>query len=158
MSIAQIEEKKRFLKRYGWIRDQMEELKEEITDLCLTTMLPKGISYSGMPHGSGGNRDMSIYAAKLDALIDRRQKKVNEMAECLEEIEAAIEGIEGPDAEKEKLVLRYKYILRKEWRDIAAAMGYKDVRTLYKLRKRALLHLKMPEKPVQFIKISRKKL
>lgn len=152
MSIAQIEEKKKFLKRYGWISDQMAELKEEIENLCLSTMLPKGISYSGMPHsGSGGNRDMSIYAAKLDALIDRRQKKVDEMAGCLAEIEAAIEGIKGQDADKEQLVLRYKYILRKEWREIAKAMGYKDVRSLYKLRNRALIHLEIPEKHSDFL-------
>ena len=139
--MATIEEKKIFLKRYGWISDSLDELKEEIERLCLSVMLPRGISYSDMPRG-GGKGGMPEFSAKLEALIDRHQKKADRMAEYLEEINVAIESLENP---KERLVLRYKYILRKDWKEIADAMGYKDRRPLYRLRNEALKHLEIPE-------------
>lgn len=142
-----VDDKKKFLKRYGWISDQLREQKEEIEMLCLDAALPRGLTYSGMPRGSGGNNDMSGYAAKLDAMIDRYQQKADRMAECLEEITGTIDALESPT---ERLVLRYKYILRKDWKEIAAAMGYKDKRPLYRIRNEALIHLEIPEKHRKF--------
>lgn len=141
MSIAQIEEKRKFMESYGWLSDQLKEQKEEIERLCLDAMLPKGIQYSGMPRGGDGYHDLSGYSAKLEAMIDRLQERADRLAMRLEEITDAVEGLENP---QERLVLRYRYILRKEWREIAREMGYRGTKSLHNLRNDALRHLEIP--------------
>ena len=134
------EAKKNYLSRYRWSVLKLSEIEKEITH-CRLGALPGSPVYDGMPHGSGGESDLSDYAVKLDELI-MEFKAVRERAlKETRQITQAIEAIEDPCS---NILLRYRYIQLKTWAQIGDAMGYSEVH-VKRLHGIALNHFDIPE-------------
>lgn len=136
------EKKKNYLSRYGWDIKAIEEIEGEIT-ACRLGALPGAVSYDGMPHGSGDKTDLSDYAVEIDDLLCKFRNKRKEAIRDLKEISDAIEAVE--DA-RSNVILRYKYIQLKKWREIADAMNYTEDYVKRELHSVALQNFKIPTK------------
>ena len=115
------EAKKAYLKRYRKDIVELEQCKQEVIQLRLKA-LPGGISYDGMPHGSGDNHaDLANYAVALDEVLAKAEEKQSELLRDLQAITYAIDRV--PDADC-RILLRYKYIEGiKDWDVIADRMA-----------------------------------
>lgn len=134
--------KKAYLNRYKWDLKALEEIEGEIT-ACRLGALPGAISYTGMPHGSGNNTDLSDYAAKIDGLLQKLREKREETIRDLHEIMNAIDAVKD---EESRVLLRYKYIQCKGWRGVAAAMNYSEPYVKSELHSKALHAFQLPTK------------
>lgn len=133
--------KKEYLLRYKWGVKALKQIDREITQLRLHA-LPGGISYDGMPHGSGGNgADLANYAAELDKyeMKFKAQRKV--ILRTLDEILYSIESVENL---KSQILLRYLYVELREWGDIADLMGYSEDYVRQELHSNALRDFQIP--------------
>ena len=117
------EEKKAYLKRYRAALIAEKQIAEEIEALRLNTMLPSARNGDGMPHGSGGERDLSDYMASLDKLTRKLYTQMDKRIAIRMEITQAIESMA---CEPEKVLLRYRYILGYRWEDIGKKMHYSE--------------------------------
>lgn len=135
------DEKKKYLDRYRRARSSAKELERRLAMLQIDAMVPGQRAADAMPHGSGGDRDLSDYVAKYDeyvtALIRRKQAEQSVMIE----VSSAIEAIE---IEEEKQVLLYRYIHLMRWEEIADAMHI-ALRTAFYWHGQALAHFKIPD-------------
>ena len=136
------EAKKEYLSRYRWDKVSLEEICKEI-DACRANALPGGINYDGMPHGSGNNSDLSDYAVKYSELLEKLKAKREQLITDLAEISAAIEAVEDP---RSNILLRYRYIQLKKWREIADIMHYTEDYVKKDLHSIALRNFKIPTK------------
>lgn len=137
------EAKKEYLNRYHWCAKALEQVDREITQLRLRA-LPGGINYDGMPHGSGVNHaDLANYASKLDEYITKRREKKEELIRTLEEITDAVDAMAD---ERSQILLRYKYIENKTWREVAVLMDYDESYVKRELHSEALQKFKLPTK------------
>lgn len=130
--------KKEYLRRYGDAVRAEEQLKEEIRQLRLDTMMPAVVN-DGMPHGSSSGSDLSGYVAKVDAMIEDLRKQMEARIDIRREIIGKIEKMEN---ETEKLILRYRYIHLLKWEEIAVQMDY-SWKGIHKVHGRALQHFKL---------------
>lgn len=133
-------EKKRYLSRYRWTKQRLAEIDEEIAG-CRMDALPGGISYDGMPHGSGSLTDLSDYAVKFDRLLTQRIRIKTEAAAELNEISEAIEEVEDIQC---RTLLRYRYILLLGWEEISKKMNYSEVHVRKYLHGKALREFVIP--------------
>lgn len=135
------DEKKKYLDRYRRARSSAKELERRLAMLQIDAMVPGQRAADAMPHGSGGDRDLSDYVAKYDeyvtALIRRKQAEQSVMIE----VSSAIEALE---IEEEKQVLLYRYIHLMRWEEIADAMHI-ALRTAFYWHGQALAHFKIPD-------------
>ena len=135
------DEKKKYLDRYRRARSSAKELESRLAMLQIDAMVPGQRAADAMPHGSGGDRDLSDYVAKYDeyvtALIRRRQAAQSVMIE----VSSAIEALE---VEEEKQVLLYRYIHLMRWEEIADAMHI-ALRTAFYRHGQALAHFRIPD-------------
>lgn len=135
------DEKKKYLDRYRRARSSAKELESRLAMLQIDAMVPGQRAADAMPHGSGGDRDLSDYVAKYDeyvtALIRRKQAEQSVMIE----VSSAIEALE---VEEEKQVLLYRYIHLMRWDEIAEAMHI-ALRTAFYWHGQALAHFKIPD-------------
>ena len=130
-----------YLNRYKWDVIKLDEIEKEIIAVRLKA-LPGSPSFDGMPHGSGNNSDLSDYAAKLDDLL-MDFKRIREKAIAdIREISRAIEDI---DSAKHSILLRYRYILLKDWETIGKEMGYTTDYVKGSLKGEALALFKIPD-------------
>lgn len=134
-------EKKRFLIRYRFGVIKLKEISAEIDALRLGA-LPGGISYDGMPHGSGNMTDLSDYVADIDELITLYKETAGKNLRDLKQITRAIEAVEDPRC---NILLRYRYIQLKDWAFIADRMGYSEIHVRGKLHSLALNAFKIPD-------------
>ena len=88
----------------------------------------------GMPHGSGGNSDLSAFVVKVDELLAELKKQAEKRITLRQGI---VRKIEQMDDETEKLVLRLRYIQLLKWEEVAVKMDY-DYRYVLKVHGRAL--------------------
>lgn len=130
--------KKEYLRRYGDAVRAEEQLKEEIRQLRLDTMMPAVVN-DGMPHGSSSGSDLSGYVAKVDAMIEDLKQQMEARINIRREI---IEKIEEMENETEKLILRYRYIHLLKWEEIAVKMDY-SWKQVHRIHGNALNHFKM---------------
>lgn len=121
------ERKKDYLKSYKSAVIAAKVIQEEIDELRLDKMHPSVIS-DGMPHASTCS-DLSSYAAKLteleEKLIAARYRRIKLYTDILDRIE-------GMQDEKEKNVLRLKYLHCKNWEEVAKRTGYTS-RQVYRI-------------------------
>ena len=136
------EAKRDFLMRYHWDLKAIEELESEIT-ACRLGTLPGAIRYTGMPHGSGSTSDLSDYAVRIDELLAKLKAKREETISDLHDI---IHAIEAVDDARACVLLRYKYIQRKTWREVAVLMDYDEYYVRRELHSEALRKFKLPTK------------
>lgn len=130
--------KKEYLRRYGDAVRAEEQLKEEIRQLRLDTMMPAVVN-DGMPHGSSSGSDLSGYAAKVDAMMEDLRNQMEARIDIKHEI---IGKIEKMSDETEKILLRYRYIHLLKWEEIAVKMEY-SWKGIHKVHGRALQHFKL---------------
>ena len=133
-------QKKDYLSRYMWYVVKLDEIDQEISK-CRMNALPGSPAYDGMPHGSGSDADLSNYAAELDRLILEFKENREKCIKALREISAAIEAVKEP---KYNILLRYKYIQLKSWRETADAMGYVPEYVRRELHSKALEAFEIP--------------
>lgn len=127
------EKKKEYLRQYGCALRTECAIEEEIQQVRLDKMFP-ALVQDGMPHGSGGNSDLSDFVAKVDELLADLKKQAERRITLRREISRKIEQM---DDETEKLVLRLRYIQLLRWEEIAVRMDY-DYRYTLKVHGRAL--------------------
>ena len=99
----------------------------------------------GMPHGSGGQGDLSEYAADLDEMI---QELIDERYMRIKTYQQIARQIKKLRSENEKDVLFYKYISGLDFWEIAEKMGFSE-RWIYKIHGRALAHFELPKEFIE---------
>jgi hypothetical protein len=101
----------------------------------------KAIDYSGMPHGSGNQKDLSDELARIDSLVEKLGTEKESCIESYISIEKQIKEIKNED---ENDVLFYRYVKGLRFWEIAEKMEYSE-QWIHKLHGKALEHLKMPK-------------
>lgn len=138
--MTETERKKQWLQSYRWIGQRVKFLERQ-EERLRAAALPSGISYDGMPHGSGGNNaDLANYAAKVSDAHAKVERIKGLWMDRYNDIMTAI--MQLPEKESTVLALRYVECLR--WDECARMMGYKDPRSIYPIHGSALVHLAMP--------------
>lgn len=128
------------LERYKYIREEMEQIQQRLSDLETAMYYPKPQRLSDMPSApSKGNalEDMAIKHIQLQNLY---KSKLEELAEEQLFIEEAIATLEPTH----RLFMRYKYIAGLTHEEISDAMGV-SLRTLTDLHAEALATLESTE-------------
>lgn len=131
------EEKKEILRSYRWKRAAAKQLLNKLREIEAEA-LPKAIAYDGMPKG-GEPKDMSGWAARVDAMERKLQRAYEAEIEALDRVETAIEALEDP---LHRAVLRGHYIEMKRIDGIAHELGYSES-TVWKMHRRALKAIKL---------------
>lgn len=132
------EEKKKYLRQYGCALRAERAIEEEIQQVRLDKMFP-ALVQDGMPHGSGGNSDLSAFVVKVDELLAELKKQAEKRITLRQGI---VRKIEQMDDETEKLVLRLRYIQLLKWEEIAVRMDY-TYRNVTKIHGKALQNFEM---------------
>jgi DNA-directed RNA polymerase specialized sigma24 family protein len=135
------ERKKEYLRGYRTNRRRVSRLDGEVTELRELAESVKAIDYSGMPHGSGNQKDLSDELARIELLEKRLGEEKRKCIESYTAIEKQIKTVQNED---ENDVLFYRYVKGLRWWEIAELMGCTD-RWVHKLHGKALQHLKIPE-------------
>lgn len=131
------EEKKEILRSYRHRKIATRQILNKLRELEAEA-LPKAIAYDGMPKG-GEPKDMSGWAARVDAMEKKLKRAYEAEIEALDRVETAIEGLEDP---LHRAVLRGHYIELKRIEKIASEMGYSES-TVWKMHRRALKAIKL---------------
>lgn len=114
------ERKKEYLLRYQKAKAEVSRIDTELQELERVTAI-KPISYDGMPHSSGGVKDLSAFAVKADQFRRKLMKARYQQVKIYEEIHDHINAIES-DIQKEVLI--DYYIKGMSWEEIAVKIGY----------------------------------
>lgn len=131
------EEVKTWLRSYRYLKSEAERLEEELA-YWRSKAEKMTRELSGMPSGSGGGDKVPACVEKIWELERELNAKLSGMVEQRKEIERAIEAL--PD--KQKQLLRYRYIDGMKWESIAGKIG-NDSRHIRRLHGWALKSLKM---------------
>ena len=131
------EEKKEILRSYRWKRAAAKQLLNKLRELEAEA-LPRAIAYDGVPRG-GEPKDMSGWAARVDAMEKKLKRAYEAEIEALDRIETAIEALEDP---LHRAVLRGHYIEMKRIEGIAYELGYSES-TVWKMHRKALKAIKL---------------
>lgn len=129
---------KEYLRQYGQIEREIERLLEERqrwVDLA-TRITP---AYSDTPKG-GQSGDGKIPAA-VEKIVEQERRidaRFRELMAVLDDIEGKIAGLED---ERQREILRRRYIAGQKWEEIAREMHY-GYQWVCKLHGRALLKIK----------------
>ena len=132
--------KKEYLREYRSSRRRINRIDEEITELNELAASVKPIDYSGMPHGSGNQKDLSDELARIDSLEEKLGKEKESCIEIYISIEKQMKEVKNED---ENDVLFYRYVKGLRFWEIAEKMDCSE-QWVHKLHGRALAHLKLP--------------
>lgn len=113
-------EKTAWLKRY---RDDLETLRSLNAEAEEVRSIADGISinWSGMPGGSGGPTKAEKALEALEALMDKIEADKTEIIARRAEIKACIESVQD---ERQRNILRYRYINGFSWPEVSGRLGY----------------------------------
>lgn len=139
------EKKKEYLRSYLVHVRRIRRINAEIEELRTMKMSPSVKENDGMPHGSGGQGDLSSYAANLDEMI---QELINERYWRVKTYQQIARQIKRLRSENEKDVLFYRYIKGLDWWDIAEKMRYSE-RQVHRFHGKALIHFELPRDEIQ---------
>ena len=129
----EIEEKKEYLKGYRKAKQREQMLLEQIQQLRLDTMMPS-INNDGMPHGSGGESDLSDYIEKYEELKEELEK---ERLAAVREYRKIYRNLRQMKDDDEREVLTRYYLMREKWDEITKKIGYSRSR-MFDIYDRAL--------------------
>lgn len=135
------DKKKKHLKGYRTNRRRVNRIDDELAELKELAASARAISYSGMPHGSGNQTDLSDEFARITSLEEELKR---ERSKCIESYVAIENQIKMVEDEDENDVLFYRYVRGLRWWEIAEKMECSE-QWVYKLHGKALKHLKLPE-------------
>lgn len=133
--------KKEYLRGYRVNRRRISRIDDEVRELRELAESTKATDYSGMPHGSGNQKDLSDELARIDSLEKKLEMEKSECIESYISIENQIKTVKNED---ENDVLFYRYVKGLRWWEIAEKMEYTE-RWIHKLHGKALEHLKIPK-------------
>lgn len=112
------------LKEYKWIRKNIESLELTLAEIRMKAEC-KSPTLSDMPKTQGDRDKVSSLVALIIDTEDMISDKLNQAYILLTEIENAIE----PLPEREKLLMRLRYVQFKSWEQIAVEMSYSWTQT-----------------------------
>lgn len=130
-----IQEKKEYLWRYKGAEKRSKELEEELHTLKIGKINPHSV-ISGEP-SSSTMKDMSDYVAAVDAL---ERKIMSQRLKCIRTYTAINDAIELLNDEKEKRVLRLRYLRCMGWEEIVIRMDYAEAQ-VYRIHGKALRNI-----------------
>ena len=143
--MSENDRKKEYMRSYRQHVRRIHRINAEIAELREMKVTPGAKANDGMPHGSGGQGDLSGYAADLDEmireLIDERYLRIKTYQQIAKQIKKL-------RSENEKDVLFYKYISGLDWWEIAEKMHFSE-RWIYKIHGRALAHFELPKEFIE---------
>ena len=113
------EQKKEYLRSYKDHVRRVNRISEEIKELREMMMSTKAINYDGMPHGSGGQGDLSGEVARIQGLIDELKRERGLRIMTYQDIARRIKKLRSRNEDD---VLFYRYIKGMEWYEIAEQM------------------------------------
>lgn len=137
--------KKEYLRSYRKHVRRINRINAEIDELRMMKMCPSIKPDDGMPHGSGGQGDLSGYAGDLDEMIRELQHERYLRIKTYQQIARQIEKLRS---ENEKDVLFYRYIKGLEWYEISEMMGY-SVRQIHRMHGKALESFVIPKDVIE---------
>ncbi|MGN0663953.1 MAG: sigma factor-like helix-turn-helix DNA-binding protein [Negativibacillus sp.] len=126
------EEVKTWLRSYRYLKSEAERLEEELA-YWRSKAEKMTRELSGMPSGSGGGDKVPACVEKIWELERDLSAKLAGMVEQRQEIERAIEAL--PD--KQKQLMRYRYIDGMKWEKVAVEMNM-EYRWVLRIHGRAL--------------------
>lgn len=139
------EKKKEYLRSYQVHVRRVQRITAEIEELRAMKMYPSVKNNDGMPHGSGGQGDLSGYAADLDQMIKNLIEERYLRIKTYQQIARRIKRLRS---ENEKDVLFYRYIKGMDWWEIAEKMKYSE-RQVHRLHGKALAHFELPKDVIE---------
>lgn len=139
--MSENDKKKEYLRSYRQHVRRIHRINAEIAELREMKVSPGMKANDGMPHGSGGQGDLSGYAADLDELIE---KLINERYLRIKTYQQIVRQIKRLRSENEKDVLFYRYVSGLEWWEIADKMHFSQ-RHITRIHGKALAHFEMPK-------------
>lgn len=139
------DKKKEYLRSYRQHVRRIRRINAEIAELRSMKLYPALKPDDGMPHGSGGQGDLSGYAAELDEMI---QELIHERYLRIKTYQAIARRIKRLRSENEKDVLFYRYIKGMDWWEIAEKMSFSE-RWVYRLHGKALVHFELPKEFIE---------
>lgn len=131
--------KKEYLRGYRINRRRINRIDDEVTELRELAASVKATDYSGMPHGSGNQKDLSDELVRIDTLEKKLEQEREKCVESYISIENVIKAVKNED---ENDVLFYRYVKGLRWWEIAEKMDCTE-RWVHKLHGNALQHLKI---------------
>lgn len=140
-TISENDRKKEYLRSYRYHVRRIHRIDAEIAELREMKLHPSMKPDDGMPHGSGGQGDLSGYAAELDEMI---QELTHERYLRIKTYQAIARQIKRVKSRNESDVLFYRYIKAMDWWDIAELMGFSE-RQIYRIHGNALAHFEIPK-------------
>lgn len=135
------DKKKEYLRSYRYHVRRIRRIDAEIAELREIKMHPSMKPDDGMPHGSGGQGDLSGYAAELDEMINELLEERRQRIKTYKQI---VRQIKRMKSRNESDVLFYRYISGLAWWEIAEKMGYSQ-RHITRIHGKALAHFELPK-------------
>ena len=139
MATKENEAKKQFLRKYQSLLRKERQLEREIESIR-SRYTGQAITYSDMPHGTD-QRDLSDYAAEVDDLL--RDLEATKW-QAIHQYHLIASSIEDMEDDREKELLRLKYLQDLAWEEVAVEMHY-DIRHVFRIHGHALYNLNVIE-------------
>lgn len=130
---------KEYLQQYRHIQREIEDIDRRMAQIRLKYAAPSAINYSDMPKAHNSEHDLSDYIVKMDELTDYMISKYTRLRGIEVDIYMRVDRMEN---QKERELLRYRYIDGMTWTEIAEALGTTE-RNVYFIHGRALKHFPM---------------
>lgn len=127
---------KEYLQQYRHIQREIEDIDRRMAQIRLKYAAPSAINYSDMPKAHNSERDLSDYIVKMDELTDYMISKYTRLRGIEVDIYKRMDRMEN---QKERELLRYRYIDGMTWTEIADALDTTE-RNVYFIHGRALRH------------------
>lgn len=143
--VSDNDKKKEYLRSYQTHVRRIHRINAEIAELRSMKMNPSLKPDDGMPHGNGGQGDLSGYAAELDEMI---QELIKERYLRIKTYQQIVRQIKRMKSENEKDVLFYRYIRCLDWWEIAEKMKYSE-RQIHRFHGKALAHFELPKDVIE---------
>ena len=130
---------KEYLHQYRNIQREIEDIDRRMAQIRLKYAAPSAINYSDMPKAHNTEHDLSDYIVKMDELTDYMISKYTRPRGIEVDIYMRVDRMEN---QKERELLRYRYIDGMTWTEIADALDTTE-RNVYFIHGRALRHFPM---------------
>lgn len=126
------------LKNYRHIKLEIQSIQDEIEQLENQVQAVGAVTISDMPKG-GLQSDFTDVIAEIDELTSTLYIKMAQLTVMQKKIENVIDKLDNP---RDKTIIRQYYINGMKWEDIAAEVGLRNVRHIFRIHKKILQKIK----------------
>lgn len=138
------EEKKAWLWRYQEAKKDLVTIDLQYQELVAEQESTGAIEYHAMPGGSGGgNKDLSGYMVKREAVINKYLKARYKKIQIGIEVRNAINAL-GTAEERQMMTMRY--MMGMKWEEICDKMHMSWMQVVNRLHSKALEELVIPKR------------